>query len=76
LPGAQFGTALLNDDGSADVPTALSSLNRNPAIRFSLPLSAGTERQREHTTRDHEESKNFERFAASCDCTRIVPPRV
>ena len=51
VPGAQFGTALLSSLGSAGVPSALSSLNRNPAIRFSLPLSAGAERHGEHTTR-------------------------
>jgi hypothetical protein len=33
IPGARFGDALLNDDGSGDVPSAASSLNRNPAIR-------------------------------------------
>jgi hypothetical protein len=50
-PGLQLGAAQLIDDGSAGVPSGVSSLNRNPAIRFSLPLSAGTEQQDEHTTR-------------------------
>jgi hypothetical protein len=50
IPGAQFGAALLNDDGSAGVPSADSSLNRNPAIRSSLPFSAAAERHDEHTT--------------------------
>jgi hypothetical protein len=59
-PGAQFGTALLSDDGSAGVPSA--ALNRNPAIRFSLPLSAGTERHGEHTTERRGKSRNGKRL--------------
>jgi hypothetical protein len=33
-PELQFGTALVNVDGSAGSPTDVSSLNRKPAIRF------------------------------------------
>ena len=47
-PGLPLGAALLSDDGSAGLPPSVSNLNRNPAIRFSLPLSAGAEQQGEH----------------------------
>ena len=37
-PGPQFGTAPLSDDCSAGLPSALSSLNRNPAIQSPFRL--------------------------------------
>jgi hypothetical protein len=48
-PAFQLGTALDNVGGSAGRPSGVSSLNRNPAIQSSLPLSVGAERQGERT---------------------------
>src|SRR5512133_2294706 len=40
-PSLQLGTAASSVDGLAGSPSAVSSLNRNPAIRSSSPPGAG-----------------------------------
>jgi hypothetical protein len=41
-PGDQLGTALLSVGGSAGLPSVVSSLNRNPAIRLSFRVRGRT----------------------------------